>query len=474
LSAAPRLPDAPLADPRAAATLAEALRRVAFDPAALATVLAGDGNEEDPTLFETRAARLPPALAAAMRLFILGTQITRAEAEAALTPAGVEAGMALRVVVGTADGVRATVRIVPHDVVLLASDLPAREPPAEHVAAAHRPSLTLARLTVRRRVERALDLGTGNGIQALLLARHADLVVATDVNERALRFTDLNASLNARPNIETRAGSFFEPVEGERFGVAVCNPPYVISPESRLLYRDADVRGDVLSENLVRELPGYLEDGAFATVLVSWVADTAEADSPPVRWSAGGGCDALVFELERQSALESATHWHRGNDTAAAGKRLANWLDFYRRESIEEIGYGALVLRRRDGQTWQDVLSLEGGPAGHASDQLLRMFAARDALARAPVHQQRFALAPDAILQRGALVLRGGLGLRAELDPAAGAVVERLSGARTAGTAFDAAARALGRNRAEMRELGEELVSRLVELGFLVAAADSL
>ena len=473
LSAAQRLPPAPRADLRPAAALADALRRVAFDPAALQTVLAG--ADDEPELYEARAAGLPSALATAMRLFILGQPVTRADAEAALTAAGVESGAALRVLVETAEGIRATVRIVPHDIVLLASDVPAREPPAEHVAAAHAPSLTLARLTIRRRVQRALDLGTGNGIQALLLAQHADHVVAVDINERALRFTELNAALNGLRNIETRAGSFFEAVPDERFGVAVCNPPYVISPESRLLYRDADVRGDVLSEQLVREMPSYLEDEAYATVLVSWVEGAAGTDPPPVRWSADGGCDALVLEFERRDPLGEATYWQGGADDAA-DERIASWLDFYRREGIEKIGYGAVVLRRRAGRTWQNVLAVGGGPAGHASDQLLRIFAARDALARAPIHQQRFAWAPDAVLQPARdpadggsrVALRGGLGLRGTLDPVATAVVERLSAARPAGVAFDAAARALGRDRAALRELGEEVVAGLVELGFLV------
>ena len=45
---------------------------------------------------------------------------------------------------------------------------------------------TLAQLTIRRPVGSALDLGTGCGVQILHLARHADAIVATDVNPRAL------------------------------------------------------------------------------------------------------------------------------------------------------------------------------------------------------------------------------------------------------------------------------------------------
>ena len=125
----------------------------------------------------------------------------------------------------------------------------------------HRPSVALAHLTVRGSVERALDLCTGNGIQAILLAAHAENVVATDVNARALAYAGFNAALNGVDNVETRLGSFFEPVEGERFDLVVANPPYVVSPESAYLFRDGGMRGDAVSEHVVRGTPGGARAG---------------------------------------------------------------------------------------------------------------------------------------------------------------------------------------------------------------------
>lgn len=455
----PALPDPPLSDTQLAGALADALRRVGFDAAALGAVLAGD--RDDPAVFEAHVSELPPQLATALRLFVLGQSVTRAHAEDALGD-GFAAGLALRAL-NDDDGVRATLRIIPHDVLFVASDLPSLDLPDAHVAAAHAPSLTLARLTVRRRVGRALDVGTGNGIQALLLAQHADHVVATDVSERALRFTELNAALNGRTNIETRPGSWLAPVAGERFDAIVCSPPYVISPGSGLLYRDGDVRGDVLSELLVRDIPAHLEEGGFASVLVSWVPGATVDEPAPRRWSSASGCDSLVITLHRESAGEAAAAWNEGDD-------LASWLDFYRDAGIEEIAYGAVVLRRRDGEHWHDAIDLPGGPASHASEHLLRIFAARASLPPGAIHQHRFALAPDALLDGSELSLRSGLGLRAQLDPAGAEVLGRLSPTHPAGAAFDAAARALRRDRPALRELGEALVRRLVELGFVVPA----
>ena len=153
---------------------------------------------------------------------------------------------------------RALVRVVPHDELLIASDRqlePGADARPDHVAGVHRPSLTLSHLTVRRPVETALDVGTGNGIQAILAARHSGRVVATDVNARALEFAAFNAQLNGVENVELREGSFFEPVEGERFGLVTCNPPYVISPESAFLFRDSGLEGDAVSRHVVERAP---------------------------------------------------------------------------------------------------------------------------------------------------------------------------------------------------------------------------
>ena len=64
--------------------------------------------------------------------------------------------------------------------------------------------------------------------------------------------------LNGVDNVETRAGSFFEPVAGEQFDLVVANPPYVVSPETAYLFRDGGMRGDGVSELVVRGIPQRL------------------------------------------------------------------------------------------------------------------------------------------------------------------------------------------------------------------------
>ena len=245
-----------------------------FDGAGVRALL-GTGDELlstpfDAPLHRRKLAERPGPLATLVELFVLGVPVPRPRAEEHFDPFGVEAAAELGLL-ELGEHVRANVRLVPHDELLIASDPPA-ERRVDHVAGVHRPSATLAHLTVRRPVASALDVGTGNGIQALLVARHADRVVATDVNARALEFAAFNAALNGVDNVEFRVGSFLEPVEGDRFDLVVANPPYVVSPELEYVFRDSGLGRDRVSESLVRGLPAVLADGGHATVMVSWIA----------------------------------------------------------------------------------------------------------------------------------------------------------------------------------------------------------
>jgi len=76
--------------------------------------------------------------------------------------------------------------------------------------------------------KRVLDLGCGSGIQGLLGVRGAREVVCTDIEERSVQLTELNAMLNrcAHP-VRVLAGDCFDPVDDEQFDLIVTLPPYV-------------------------------------------------------------------------------------------------------------------------------------------------------------------------------------------------------------------------------------------------------
>ena len=176
-------------------------------------------------------------LATLARLFQLRESVPDEAARVALAPlepARVQAMGLLEV----ADGeVTAPFTIAPFDELLLVSDwmpFDRSSMPADCVTGLNPTTVLLAHITIRRPVGTALDMCTGNGAHALLAARHAGHVVATDVDPRALNMTAFNALLNAVDGIECRQGSLYNPVDGENIDVIVANPPFVISPEGPL------------------------------------------------------------------------------------------------------------------------------------------------------------------------------------------------------------------------------------------------
>ncbi len=262
---------------------------------------------------------------------------------------------------------------------------------ADHVLGVGGASLTLARITPRGRVGRALDLGTGCGVQALHLGRHADTVVATDRNRRALRLAAVTAALSGQ-EWDLRAGSLFEPVGSETFDLVVSNPPFVISPGHRYTYRDAGLPADDLGRLLVQQAPAHLADGGTAVILANWLHLHGEDWRERVAaWVEPTGCDAWVAQREVQEPEEYVGLWLRdagGRTGEEHDRRYGEWLDELVDMGAEGIGFGWVVLHRggtygRSGARIEDVAHAPRQPRGDEVAALVAAragWAARDAL----------------------------------------------------------------------------------------------
>jgi Methyltransferase small domain len=490
------VPEPPVVDAARAAALRRALEAADFMVERIeATLGVGELSTAatDVALHELRLSG-DDAFATLARLFLLGLSVPAAEVEKALSPVGVDDLAALGLVESTR-GVRATVRLVPHGDYYLASDLAGdslADAPGDWVPGVQAPSVTLAKLAVRRHVAATLDVGTGCGIQALLAAKHSDRVVATDVNPRALRIAAFNAALNGIESVELRQGDFFEPVAGERFELIVANPPYVISPDSLHLYRDSGLAGDEVSRRVVTEAPTALAEGGFAHLLVSWAHNAGEDWSEPLlAWVADSGCDAWLLHYKSEDPVTHAANWlgplARGRP-AEYREGLARWVRYVRELGIEEIGYGAVVLRRRSGPNWVRTDEIPLDRLESAGEHTLRVFAAADLLAELSddealldqtfvlvdqhrIEQELVVRGDGPIVQSQTLELTDGLRFRAGLDRYSAALVRRLGADRPLRESLDGAAADLGLNEYERdryRTAALDVVKRLLELGFLV------
>lgn len=244
-------------------------------------------------------------------------------------------------------------------------------------------SRLLSRFTVRRPSKATLDLGTGNGIQALSAASHSAHVVATDLNPRAVTYATLTARLNGLENIECLPGDGFEPVAGRKFDLIVSNPPFFISPSDRYLFCDNSMDLDQLCRRFVREAPSLLNEDGYFQLLCEW----AEVKGQPwqervTEWLADSGCDAWIIKGHTQDPSEYAQH--RIAETTASperdSERYASYMAYYRERKVEAIHDGIIAMRRRSGQNWILVEEVTETPKDPFGEAVLLTFAGRDFL----------------------------------------------------------------------------------------------
>ncbi|MBG0814438.1 class I SAM-dependent methyltransferase [Planomonospora sp. ID82291] len=219
---------------------------------------------------------------------------------------------------------------------------------ADHVVGAGGASANLAQLVSRRPVERALDLGTGCGVQVLHLAGRAERITATDVNPRALELARLSWALSGVEGVDAREGSLFDPVEGERFDLVVSNPPFVISPAGRFAYRESGFEADGFCRDLVRRAPGFLVPGGTCQLLANWLHVEGEDWRDRVGgWLAGTGCDGWVVQRDVQDPAEYVELWLRDaaeQGTARYRELYDDWLGWFEEMRVTGVGFGWITL----------------------------------------------------------------------------------------------------------------------------------
>ena len=437
--------------------------------------------------------RLEPGtkLTTLLSMFLLDLPVTHDDAARALAPLRLEAAEEMGVLRERDGAVHCGVRLHPHaGFVFACSPLPeTRAVDRDHVMGITRSTVTLSNLTIRRPVESALDLGSGTGVQALLASRHATRVVAVDVNPAACSFTAFNARLNRVDNVDVRQGSYFEPVGDERFDLVVSNPPFVISPDNTFLYRDTAAQGDEVSREVLAAAAAHLRPGGFATILVSWGRGGGDdwADRPTA-WTSGLGCDVLLLHQATQSALAHSASWHAplaGVDDQAYEAGIDRWNAHLDGLGFQGVGYGAVLLRRRDGTTWLRTDEMPRTDVEAAGPQLELIFEVEDRLqgcSPEDILASRPVLVADHRLEQlmrcrngrfevesAVLTLEDGLAFRATVDAFNAFLLSRLDGTRTVREAVaDAAVLApAGARPTEVEAAAARSVRRMLELGFL-------
>lgn len=421
------------------------LRSAGFTTEGVAELLGADANAALgrgvwwPVLRVTHAASADrQRLAVLVRLLLLGTEEAPDLVEAAFPSSSLQTLTASGVLEVDGDKVRAALDIRPHSdgerdfYVVSDQDAAVRRGPLrhDHVLGIGGASVSLARAVARNRVGRALDLGTGCGIQALHLNAHCDEIVATDTNERALALAAMTARLGGM-SWDLRHGSLFEPVAGERFDLIVSNPPFVVGSGARdYIYRDSGLAGDALCQSLIEQVGDHLRPGGTAHIMANWIVrDGPEGTDWRGRvraWLADTGLHAWVVQRELADPVSYVSLWlaDAGEDLERQAQRGGQWLDWFAEQGITGIGMGMISLRvPRDGEAPEQIFEEITGADEALTGTEVEAFFARRAylretsdeallaarLSTAPVFLEEQSLpGPDGWQQVGAAVRRPG------------------------------------------------------------------
>jgi len=430
----------PVPDRPAAQALGASLRGLGYEGDAISDLVGDDiAEREEVVVAERRLSESP--LETAIRLLYLELAVPERKAAAAFGSGGVDVLLATNLVSRRGGELVPHARLIPVDDTLLASDGFTRDAddPPDYVATYTPTARTCDLLTPRPRVRRALDVGTGSGIHALLAARHARHVIATDVNDRALAYTELNAALNGLENVECRKGSFFAPVEGETFDLITCNAPFVVSPEARWAYRDSGFRGDDVTAHVVHEAASRLTVGGYATLLGSWlIIDEDRPEERPSAWAKGTGCDAWILTSIESDPLEHAATWNSSffADAGTYAEALERWTRYIGELGARGVGEGAILLHRKKGRTSIRIDEIDEDSLEDADRQIRRAFANRRQSTNGLL-DARLARAMPLRLERelgrksAEIVLGEGTCSILPTTPSAAGLVERLDGKKT-------------------------------------------
>lgn len=140
----------------------------------------------------------------------------------------------------------------------------------------------------------------------------------------------------------------YDPVAGERFDLVVSNPPFVISPASRYVYRESGFRGDEFCRDLIRRAPHHLSQGGHARFLANWLHIRGEDWQDRVGgWLTETGCDGWAVQRDVQDPAEYVELWLRDSaeqGTSAYRERYDEWLTWLESLGVTGVGFGWIAL----------------------------------------------------------------------------------------------------------------------------------
>jgi len=135
--------------------------------------------------------------------------------------------------------------------------------------------LALLKKEIDKKVGDALEIGCGTGVLSFWLAKIADQVTSTDINERALEFTKVNAQINGIRNVVTIRSDVYSNVHG-KFDLIIANPPNDFLPDqyTKRVFAYGGYLGTKITEKILLGLDDHLKDnGILFLTAVSYIGE---------------------------------------------------------------------------------------------------------------------------------------------------------------------------------------------------------
>jgi SAM-dependent methyltransferase len=117
---------------------------------------------------------------------------------------------------------------------------------------------------------RAVDLGTGSGVHALLASKHCESVIGVDVNPRALEFSRFNATLNGVDNVEFILSDLFNALDPAiNFDLLTANPPYIpdLATDAGKNFWSGGSDGIGILRRIIEAIPARLDHDGVANII---------------------------------------------------------------------------------------------------------------------------------------------------------------------------------------------------------------
>jgi SAM-dependent methyltransferase len=196
-----------------------------------------------------------------------------------------------------------------------------------------------------------LEVCAGTAPAALLAAKNAKNVWATDITERSLAFAEFNAALNGIQNVKFGRGDLYQAVAGVKFDRIAAHPPYMPVLRPAEIFAGGGELGEHFTKRIVSELPAMLKPGGRLYCRTLGLDRIEKSFEQTVREWLGekqAEFDAAVFVIgtvtATRFALEDALRHDAGTDGAK------EWDKLFESNGVRELLNCELVIQYNAGK----------------------------------------------------------------------------------------------------------------------------